>query len=269
MKINSSEWEFDGAKWLDCTTSDDTLRGVRFNRKRPATGLIERNLEVTTVGIDIPSHRSHIDYPRRRVLSLEEVTSDEKSTLAGVMHHRADRWSFGRAAQRCRTLNCFRQSPGSGNTRGSKSPGASQSDGAGGRLAAKEYPIKFRTLTAGTIKSIRIRYFNKKTWASEKDARDYVAGFLSNKASEVFGFQVWSQSVGVPEIECFVEFTDEHRKKLLAEKKGCREGRLLIWNTESCFRDATGRWYFVSAFDQFHRAHPKGNRELVNRAKSK
>ncbi len=136
-------------------------------------------------------------------------------------------------------------------------------------LAAKEYPIKFRTLTAGTIKSIRIRYFNKKTWASEKDARDYVAGFLSNKASEVFGFQVWSQSVGVPEIECFVEFTDEHRKKLLAEKKGCREGRLLIWNTESCFRDATGRWYFVSAFDQFHRAHPKGNRELVNRAKSK
>jgi hypothetical protein len=136
-------------------------------------------------------------------------------------------------------------------------------------LAAREYPVKFRTLTAGTIKSVRIRYFNKETWASEKDARDYVAGFLGNKASEVFGFQIWSQSVGVPEIECFVEFTDEYRKKLVAEKKGCREGRLLIWNTESCFRDATGRWYFVSAFDQFHRAHPKGNRELANGAKSK
>jgi len=136
-------------------------------------------------------------------------------------------------------------------------------------LAAKEYPVKFPTLTAGTIKSVRIRYFNKETWASEKDARDYVAGFLGNKASAVFGFQIWSQGVGVPEIECIVEFTDEYRKKLRAEKKGCREGRLLIWNTESCFRDATGRWYFVSAFDQFHRAHPKGNRELVNGAKSK
>jgi hypothetical protein len=136
-------------------------------------------------------------------------------------------------------------------------------------LAAKEYPVKFPTLIAGTIKTVRIRYFNKETWASEKDARDYVAGFLRNKASEVYGWQIWSQSVGVPEIECIVEFTDEYRKKLLAEKKGCREGRLLIWNTECCFRDATGRWYFVSAFDQFHRAHPKGNRELVKPAKSK
>lgn len=136
-------------------------------------------------------------------------------------------------------------------------------------LAAKEYPVKFPTLIAGTIKSVRIRYFNNEIWASEKDARDYVAGFLGNKASAVFGFQIWSQTVGVPEIECFVEFTDEYRKKLLAEKKECREGRLLIWNTESCFRDATGRWYFVSAFDQFHRAHPKGNRELAIGAKSK
>lgn len=136
-------------------------------------------------------------------------------------------------------------------------------------LAAKEYPVKFHTLTEGTIKKVRIRYFNKDTWASEKDAREYVVGFLANEASGVSGFQIWSQGVGVPEIECIVEFTDEHRKKLLAERKGCREGRLLIWHTESCYRDATGRWYFVYAFDQFHRAHPKGNRELVQGAKAK
>jgi hypothetical protein len=136
-------------------------------------------------------------------------------------------------------------------------------------LAAKEYPVKFHTLTAGTIKAVRIRYFNKETWASEKEARDYVAGFLGNKATDVFGYQVWSQTVGVPEIECVVEFTEEYRKKLLADKKDCRDGRLLIWNTESCFRDATGRWYFVNAFDQFHRAHPKGNRDLVKGAKPK
>ena len=67
----------------------------------------------------------------------------------------------------------------------------------------------------------------------------------------------------MPEIEGVVEFTDEYRNKLFAEKKDCREGRLLIWNTEACFRDATGRWYFVTAFDQFHRSHPKGDRSLV------
>ena len=136
-------------------------------------------------------------------------------------------------------------------------------------LIAKEYPVKFTTLTAGTIKTVRIRYFKKETWASEKDVREYVAGFLGNKASAVFGFQIWSQGVDVPEIECIVEFTDEYRNKLFAEKKECREGRLLIWNTEACFRDTTGRWYFVTAFDQFHRAHPKGIRELVKGAKSK
>jgi hypothetical protein len=134
-------------------------------------------------------------------------------------------------------------------------------------LATKDR--KFHALNYGTIKTVRIRYFNKETWKSEKEAREYVAGFLGNKSSAVFGFQIWSQGVGVPEIECIVEFTDEHRKKLLAENKECREGRLLIWNTESCFRDATGRWFFVDAFDQFHRSHPKGNRENAKGAKSK
>jgi hypothetical protein len=163
----------------------------------------------------------------------------------------------------------FDNRPGSGvpaeaTAQGNRKPTAQEE-----ALAVKEFPVKFHTLTAGTIKSVRIRYFNKETWSTEKEAREYVAGFLGNKASEVFGFQVWSQTVGVPEIECIVEFTEEYRKKLLADKKDCREGRLLIWNTESCFRDGTGRWYFVSAFDQFHRAHPKGNRDLIKGAKPK
>jgi hypothetical protein len=136
-------------------------------------------------------------------------------------------------------------------------------------LAAKGSPVRFHALTDGTIKTVRIRYFNKETWKSEKEVREYVAGFLRNKFSAVFGFQIWSQVVGVPEIECIVEFTDEHRQRLRAAHKECREGRLLIWNTESCFRDAAGRWWFVDAFDQFHRSHPKGNREIVKGAKSK
>lgn len=130
-------------------------------------------------------------------------------------------------------------------------------------------PVEFYDLTDGTIKTIRIRYFNKETWKSEKEAIAYVAGFLGNRSSAAYGFQIWSQAVAVPEVECIVEFTDEHRRKLLAENKECHEGRLLIWNTESCFRDATGRWWFVDAFDQFHRSHPKGNRDNVRGAKSK
>jgi hypothetical protein len=42
-------------------------------------------------------------------------------------------------------------------------------------------------MTQGTIKTIRIRYFNKKTWATEGQAREYVAGFLAHESQEVFG----------------------------------------------------------------------------------
>jgi hypothetical protein len=137
----------------------------------------------------------------------------------------------------------------------------------------KEFPAggarTFHTLTKGTIKTVRIRYFNKKTWATEEQAREYVAGFLAHDSREqdVFGFQIWSESVGVPEIECLVDFTDEYREKLRNEQKPCREGRLLIWTTESCFRDATGRWWFVNAFDHFHRFHPKGDSKLSRNPK--
>ena len=134
-------------------------------------------------------------------------------------------------------------------------------------VAAREFPETLRGLTAGTIKSVRIRYFNKETWATEKAACGYVARFLDHKSLHVFGFQIWSQTVDVPEIECLVDFTEEHRKALLAEQKPCREGRLLIWNTEACYRDATGRWWFVNAFDHFHRWHPKGDRKLARDAK--
>lgn len=140
------------------------------------------------------------------------------------------------------------------------------------KLSAQEESLVaggFHALTDGTIKTVRTRYFNKETWKSDKEAAAYVAGFLDHESLGVWGFQVWSQSVGVPEIECIVEFTDEYRDKLVAEKKDFRpEGRLLIWNTESCFRDATGRWWFVNAFDYFHRSHPRGDRALIKRAKS-
>ena len=118
---------------------------------------------------------------------------------------------------------------------------------------------RFRDLTDKTIKTVRIRYFNSKTWATEQAACDYVAKFLRDESAGCFTYQPWSQGVALPEIECIVEFTDEHRRKCLSESKECREGRLLIWETESCFRDASGKWWFVTVYDHFHRFHPNGD----------
>lgn len=124
-------------------------------------------------------------------------------------------------------------------------------------------PPKLHELAAGAIKRVRIRYFNKETWATEDDARAYVRGFLSQEKSTAHGTQMWSQIVGMPEIECLIDFTDAHRAKLRERHRDLREGRLVLWNTECCFRDATGRWWFVGAFDHFHAAHPKGTRSLA------
>lgn len=120
-------------------------------------------------------------------------------------------------------------------------------------------PPSFHALTSGTIKTVRIRYFDKDTWATEKDAGAYVAGFLSNKSSEAYGAQIWAQSVGIPDIECIFEFTDEVS----------REGRLLIWGTVACYRDPTGRWWYVTLYDHYHQLHPKGNRSQASPPKIK
>ena len=140
-----------------------------------------------------------------------------------------------------------------------------------GRLDMRGKP--FRALAGGTVKTVRVRYFNKETWATEEQARAYVAGFFAHPSLEVYDFQVWSQGVGVPEVECVVEFTDAHLRELrdAGEVRGplLREGRLLLWNTEACFRDATGRWWFVTAFDHYHAAHPKGQRDKAKGATGK
>ncbi|QDV51767.1 hypothetical protein [Gimesia fumaroli] len=130
------------------------------------------------------------------------------------------------------------------------------------------WPIKFHNAMS-TIKRVRIRYFNKETWKTEKQAREYVRGFLANKSSEVYSFQIWSQGVGIPEIDCLVDFTDEYRKELIDKRKPISTGRLLIWNGEACFRDATSRWWFVTIYNHYHRAHPKGDRTLAKPKKPK
>ena len=122
---------------------------------------------------------------------------------------------------------------------------------------------KLSDLVGDSIKTVRVRYFSQASWAGEKEVREYIAGLLTNKLTGCFTFQIWSQVVGEPEIECLVDFTDDYRHKVLyTEHKPYQEGRLLIWGTAACFRDATGRWWFVSLVDYFRSHHPSGNREL-------
>ena len=117
-------------------------------------------------------------------------------------------------------------------------------------------------LVGDSIKTVRVRYFSQATWASEQQVKEYIAGLLTNKRTELFTFEIWSQSVTVPEIECLIDFKDDYRNRLLAENKPYFEGRLLVWGTAACFRDGTGKWWFVNLFDQYHRHHPLGNHSL-------
>ena len=120
----------------------------------------------------------------------------------------------------------------------------------------------FSDLFGDSIKTVRVRYFSRASWASEKQVREYIAGALTDKLAECYTFPIWSQIVAQPQIECLIDFTDDYQSKVFSERKGYREGRLVIWHTEACFRDGTGRWWFVNLFDYFHSHHPSGDRRL-------
>lgn len=123
--------------------------------------------------------------------------------------------------------------------------------------------MKLSDLVGDSIQTVRVRYFSTNSWASETQVKGYIAGLLTNKFASCSNIQFWSQGVGVPQIECRIDFTYSHGDKLrLEERKRSYEGKLLVWNTEACFRDATGKWWFVDIFDYFHSHHPSGKRNL-------
>lgn len=119
-------------------------------------------------------------------------------------------------------------------------------------------------LFGNAIEKVQVRYVDAKVWpdADHQKVKAYLTSILASEHSECYSFQIWSQVVGMPEIECLIEFNQDYQKQLAAEKKSYRTGRLLVWKTEACFRDGTGRWWFVSNFHNYHRAHPQGQRNL-------
>jgi hypothetical protein len=104
-------------------------------------------------------------------------------------------------------------------------------------------------LLGDTLDSVTVRYFSN-IWTNQEQVSDYVLGMLADKRTETYSWQVWSQLVGEPEIDCLLTF------------KNHRQGRLLVWGTAVCLRDEKGRWWFVNVFDYFHLKNPRGTRIL-------
>jgi hypothetical protein len=111
-------------------------------------------------------------------------------------------------------------------------------------------------LVGGSIDTVTVRYFSD-AWPDKAQVADYLAGLLTDDQTEMYTFQIWSQGVVEPEIECLLTF------------KNRKQGRLLLWGTVACVRDDAGKWWFVSSFDYYHRKHPKGDRNLARKDSKK
>ena len=131
-------------------------------------------------------------------------------------------------------------------------------------------PLLWGEVFAGKFKSANMRYFDAETWETQKQAKQYLTGYLKREDIQISSRVRWSQGVGIPEIECSIEFADDYRNSTDGK---FRYGKLLIWNTVACFRDANGTWHFLTNGDYFHLHHPDGDPEikadLINRARAK
>ena len=120
-------------------------------------------------------------------------------------------------------------------------------------------PLLWGDVFAGKFESANIRYFDAETWETEKQVKQYLIEYLECEDTRVHSQPPWAQGVGVPEIECSIRFKDDYRK---STDRKFRYGKLLIWKTVACFRDANGTWHFLTNGDYFHLHHPEGDLEL-------
>ena len=121
------------------------------------------------------------------------------------------------------------------------------------KLQEKVNPQSHGTLAkllGDSVQTVTVRYFTD-LWTDKKQVSDYLTGLLSDERTETYTFQIWSQGVQQPEIECILTFNNHE------------QGRLLLWGGTACIRDAAGKWWFVTTSDYYHRKHPKGDRTLA------
>jgi len=100
-----------------------------------------------------------------------------------------------------------------------------------------------------TVEVVSVRHHSN-IWTNQAHASNYLAGLLVNHQTSVYTYQVWSQPVGLPDIECTLTFTNGHA------------GRLLIWESAICFRDQSNRWWFAYSNDYYSKVHPRSQSRL-------
>jgi hypothetical protein len=101
---------------------------------------------------------------------------------------------------------------------------------------------------ADSVQTITVQYASKE-WA-DKELTQYLAGLIAATSTATYTFQIWSQLVLEPEVECAIRFKDQ------------KQGKLLLWDTCGCYQDSQGRWWFLSLFDYYHANHPHGTRRI-------
>ncbi len=106
-----------------------------------------------------------------------------------------------------------------------------------------------------SVQSVTVRYYSD-VWADPKQVGDYLTGLLADDDTHTYTFQIWSQGVGEPEIECALTFKNQNQQ----------QGRLLLWKTAACVCDSNGKWWFVNLYDYFHSKNPKGVRSYAKKA---
>ena len=105
-------------------------------------------------------------------------------------------------------------------------------------------PATLAAALGDSVLSITIRYY-RDCWKTPEDARKYLAGLLRDQKNEVKIAPVWAQPVMWPHLECFIQY-----------KNGFR-GKLLLWDWVGCVQDAERRWWFVTFPDYFKANHPE------------
>jgi hypothetical protein len=97
-----------------------------------------------------------------------------------------------------------------------------------------------------SVQTITVQYASK-DW-TDKELNQYLVGLLTDNATATYTFQIWSQMLTTPEVECSIHFKDQ------------KQGKLLLWQTCGCYQNSQGRWWFLTLFDYYHRNHPHGTR---------
>lgn len=112
--------------------------------------------------------------------------------------------------------------------------------------------ISWRELVGGKIGGFTVRYYDKTVWKSEESVSSFLRNLFDEKESvNVWSNEMSSRPLGVPDLECRVNFTpEEYRRTAANQKTFAGKGRLLVWDDLGCYLDCGGAWHFLDGLKQ-------------------